>query len=371
MPIFQEYAFKYNVLTFLNDLSKFYLHCTFSFEAIKNLDVFHYGLARLTLIKVMSAYLKLASQSEIFDIEPEIENKLYDFILSEIEFFYTIPNPGWPPLHSGTVNDRVEWGLTAWNTSTYDDSKRRVDYSINDDLWRLFEAVGNIKQYINFKKITSPTTIESLLTLAYRCIHEGGQFLDEGYFFQLGITRDSRDHLYAGHLSLKKDMLAFMVDSIGRDTSHFSLFPSMINALQFAYPINSETFNFFARVNSEISRLFFNTIVEYRNGGVFTKNYMDGSNGLYRYDGNDAYLSYELSGTILFGSWFYLNSKEGIYFFENLFNSFPLSIDVISIYQSKFFRNKLDYDDNQIEFLYADPRIKLYSFFSLRLCELL
>jgi hypothetical protein len=365
----QEYAFKTGDTIIKKDLHNFYTSMTPCFNEIKSMDVVYFGLHRLSLIKVVSHYLRLIKENKQEQNTDPLEEVLKDFVLSEIQYFFNLNNPGWPPLIDGNVSERIEWGLNNW--SSVPKGVNNYAYSINDDIWRLVEASANIFVYLEKSEQLVPDYINKLNELGYNFIREGGVINKEGYLFQPGSISDHPDNLYAGQKKILNPMEKKEVEGLGWDTSHFSLFPSMVYSLQKAF-VNDAAKSEYLKICSEyISNVFHDEIVEEIDGFLYTKNYMNGTNGVYRYDEKlrDAYLPYEVSGTILFGHWIYLNSDKNYSFFYKLFDSFPLNNEALRVYQSKFLRNRSYFNSNQIEYLYENPSIKVYSFFCLELSK--
>ncbi len=363
----QEFAFGKNDVEIKQDLSVFYNSMTLSLNDIKTMRVKNHGLSRLSLIKAVSHYLRLIKENG--QASSGLEQKLLAFTLSEIEYFYNLSNPGWPPLINGNVRERIIWGLENWNDVPK--GLNNYAFSINDDIWRLAEANANMFVYLEKSKQFIPNYIKELRELSYQFVNEGGVTSRLGYVFQPGSISDHPDNLYAGHEKIFSNIEHKEVEGLGWDTSHFSMFPSMIYSLKKSFEKDEIKFNYLSACSQEISNMFYGEIVEEIGGSTYTKNYMDGTNGVYRYDEKttDGYLPYELSGTILFGHWLYMNTKENYVFFNNLFNSFPLKHETIKTYQSIFYRNRGSYSDNQIEFLYENPSIRVYSYFCIRLSE--
>ena len=109
----QEFAFSKNDLEIKEDLSVFYNSMALSLNDIKAMRVKKHGLSRLSLIKTVSHYLRLIKETG--QASSGVEQKLLAFTISEIEYFYNLINPGWPPLINGNVRERTRWGLENWN----------------------------------------------------------------------------------------------------------------------------------------------------------------------------------------------------------------------------------------------------------------
>ena len=118
------------------------------------------------------------------------------------------------------------------------------------------------------------------------------QIKEVGYF-NLACGGGHDDHQYAGHEEIVDPLTPKIVSNIGWDTSHFSIIPGVLTSLQFSYGINSSEFQFYKRIKSGLAHQFYTVVIK----GDKATNYMDGSNGIYRFPPhwNDAYLPFELS----------------------------------------------------------------------------
>lgn len=325
-------------------------------QHLKSLNIYNFGLSRLTILHVFTQYLKLSTKYN--GESATYPEGFIDFLNDELNLFWKIPNPGWPPYNPNnpdqTVSERVRWGLSHYESQVFDHEK--YFYAINDDLWRFFGASGELKQYYNLTGKAPPSFIEEILDTAYDCFRRGGEFTDTGgWIFQPGMWEKSADHKYAGHKAIVNPLTPKIVSNIAWDTSHFSMMPGTLTSLQMSYGKESPEYHFYKRIKSGLAHQFYSVVVK----GNKTTNYMDGSNGIYRFrpHWNDAYLPFELSGTLLFGRWVFLDSGKEEAFFNNL--SQPLSSDQMSIYLGPFSRRTNSPD--QIEEYYKNPDIILIS----------
>lgn len=360
----QEYAFKNSDTLLITKLSNHWNSISTKFETIKILNPRNFGLARLTLIKTASSFLKNIVEYNHDDFIDNNFESLYNFVKSEVIFFSTINNPGWPPLINDNVEARVNYALNNWPNQNA--NKKNYEFSINDDLWRLVETASNLYYIEKLIYNTNSIEIKKIVDLGYRFVTELGEFDENGWYFQLGSINDHPDNIYSYYNSIIEINGPKTLPNLGWDTSHFSMFPSMLNSLIQSYDLNSAGLLNIIRI--ELSKTFFQKIINENENGFMTVNYMDGSNGLYRYDPevNDAYLPYETSGTILFGHWSYLKTNDSKIFYKQLFEKFPLKSNTINLYQSKFKREGR-LNEDQVESLYSNSSIRLFSYMASKL----
>lgn len=363
----QEYAVISGDKVILEELFNFWVSMIPNIPYIQSMDPFSSGLIRLSIIRSLSNFLRGLVENnheEYLNVNFEI---LVQFVRDEVIYFSKINNPGWPPLTDGDIRERIIFALTNWKKDKNGD-RLNYEYSINDDLWRLIESAANIYVVENALSDKSSMEIKEVIDLGYRFINELGEFNETGWHFQLGSINDHPDNIYSGYSKIEEINGPKTIEKLGWDTSHFSMFPSMLNALIKAFENNSSAKNSLINIRNKLSDNFYSNIIHWINGNPFTVNYMDGSNGLYRYNPstNDAYLPFETSGTILFGQWAYLKSNIDSKFYKDLFDCFPLPASTIKTYQSLFLReNRINI--NQVEALYEKEEIRIFSFMASKI----
>ncbi|NPV51845.1 MAG: hypothetical protein HPY60_11730 [Candidatus Methanofastidiosum sp.] len=161
-----------------------------------------------------------------------------------------------------------------------------------------------------------------------------------GWLFQPGILEDHPDYAYAGHKVKKFGMKPLPVEGIAMDSSHSHRFPLWLTSLADAHPEGSTKRAFYERLKKELEIQLFNKVIippteEFQAWRM--TNYMDGYNGIYRWNYvtqgmNNGYGPYELSGTLLLGWWSFLSSSRIQNVYNDLARNFPLPEEVIKTY---------------------------------------
>jgi hypothetical protein len=168
---------------------------------------------------------------------------------------------------------------------------------------------------------------------------EGEPRADGGWIFQPGVTTDHPDYAYAGNPTIVDGMEKKPVPGISSDTSHAHRYARWLRSLR--------------QVGGDESRVTFYDDVLHRLHTQFvshalvppspefpwyrTTNFLDGGNGVYRWEyatqGQDnGYGPYELSGTLFFGWWTFLDAEDVKAAYQEMAHSFPLAREAVDVY---------------------------------------
>lgn len=162
---------------------------------------------------------------------------------------------------------------------------------------------------------------------------------DGGWLFDPGVYWDHPDYAYAGHEQAAPGMEKNPVPGIAGDTSHAHRMPRWLQSLA-NVPGDAARDSMYADALERLNTQFVRKVLvppsqefpAYR-----TTNFMDGRNGLYRWEyetqgANNGYGPFELSGTLSHGWWIFLDSADMRAMYESMGDSFPLPQEVIDLY---------------------------------------
>jgi hypothetical protein len=247
--------------------------------------------------------------------------------------------PHWSHQPFKGMKASVEWKL----------AQRKVDKTyyraINDDELYLFALAADLKYYSRNLPASSAKrwdeVLNPILTTAEKvCRQEGVILSDGGWCFQPGVWTDHPDFSYAGNFELGPNLKPRKIAGIGWDTSHGHRFPLWLSSLARAFPEGSASRTFFLDIRSRLAAQFFGKVLVppstelacYR-----TRNFMDGSNGIYRYGyptlGNgNGYAPYQTSGAILLGWWTFLSTPRAKALYKALWEQGLLSSKCLTLY---------------------------------------
>lgn len=256
---------------------------------------------------------------------------------------------GMPSYLAGIV-DRI-WNREksiAYNHPAFDSAKDRLQHKLQlrnprksheraiiDEEKFLFSISSDLVAYSRAanKPVPNRGSLDEMIDMAYTVYSSyGSDQPGGGWMFGAGTWSDHQDYLYANDPKRSPDLRAMPVPGIGEDTSHTHRMPLWLTAQAHAYPEGHARRRFFLDLRSRLEKQFFNKVLvaptdtfpSYR-----TTNYMDGRNGVYRFNysglgqggGHDAY---ELSGTFLLGWWTFLGSSRIRDVYQAQADRFPL-----------------------------------------------
>ncbi|HAZ21370.1 MAG TPA: hypothetical protein DCY84_03250 [Firmicutes bacterium] len=295
-------------------------------------------LSKLHFLYLGSCYLNLSAGTQNSALS-DFRESLYRLLIENVTDLWLF-KPAWQwgrKAFGGGMKERIDWKLGSnipW--------KKYYKAFIDEELF-LFAIAGELSYYQT--NATCPANEKKLANeirqYAYKVfrkavvLQKGGEWL-----FQPGVWSDHPDFLYAGHSRKAPGLKASRIKVIAEDVSHSHRLPLWLKSIEKAFPSGSEQNQYFAALLSGLDKQFFEKVVvkptnafpSYR-----TTNYMDGWNGIYRYDygslrSNYGYGPFELSGTITLGWWSFLGSEKSSAMYKALAAAFPLRKDVMALY---------------------------------------
>lgn len=293
-------------------------------------------LTQLHYLYFLSRFMVLAEQQGNPELIPDgLDAYLYERI-NDI----WLNEPAWQwgrDPFSGGMQERVLWKL---NNKSVEQSYYRT--IIDEELFTIAIA-ADIRAHEKFVqgKEAKSTVIDDILEKSIMIFMNEGMYQDNGgWLFQPGVWTDSPSYAYAGNSEIKKGMKPKLVENIAWDTSHSHRFPLWLTSLANAYDSNSEEHDFYKKVKNGLEIQFYETVLKeptkefpaYR-----TTNFMDGRNGVYRWNYSSlgkgtGYGPYELSGTFTIGWWTFLGTDRIKKVYEEMTNFFPLPLEVMDVY---------------------------------------
>lgn len=273
-----------------------------------------------------------AGKSEL--IPPGLTEVIYRTVQALWE---TEPAWQWERRHfAGGIRERVAWKLqprdVKWRYYRAIIAHELFLFAIAADL-RAHERLSNIEvQSAMVAQIlsTARTAIEQRIVA-----QDGG-----GWLFQPGIWSDHPDYAYVAVQNKVPGMKPSPMPDIAEDTSHSDRWPLWLVSLANAYVEGDHERAFYDNLKKGLETQFFETVLVaptaefpmYR-----TNNFMDGWNGVYRWEyetqgRNNGYGPYELSGTLTLGWWTFLDTSRIRAVYQDMASQFPLHGRVIEVY---------------------------------------
>ncbi len=293
-------------------------------------------LNQLHYLYFLSRFIVLAEQQEKPELVPD---GLYIFLLNRVNDVWlneTAWQWGRKPFVGG-MQERILWKLE--NKNVAQSYYRAI---IDEELFTIAIA-ADLRTYEKLaidREKRSPV-VDDVLEKSLMIFKQEGSFQDNGgWLFQPGVWTDSPSYAYAGNLEIKSGMKPIPVEGIAWDSSHSHRFPLYLTSLITAYQSTDEEYVFYKKIRSSLELQFCETVLKeptrdfpaYR-----TTNFMDGRNGVYRWNYSSlgegkGYGPYELSGTFTIGWWTFLGTDRVKKIYRDLAEMYPFSQKVTSLY---------------------------------------
>ncbi|MCY2990966.1 MAG: calcium-binding protein [Planctomycetota bacterium] len=238
---------------------------------------------------------------------------------------------------SGGLRELVEWKLSPA-------SQAYGQVRVIDDVELFVMAIAaDLRAYERNSGTLLPGTemIAEILETTTRVFQQEVVYqADGGWLFQPGIFAQHSDYLFAGYDHIGPHLCPAPVAGIALDSSHSHRMPVLLTSFADAYLEDSSQRRYFNDLKRGLEIQFIQHVLvppglEF--SGYRTTNYMDGRNGVYRYEYATAgagrgYGPYETSGTLTLGWWSFLGSERIREVYGDLAAQYPLPSDVIAIY---------------------------------------
>ncbi len=293
-------------------------------------------LWRLEYYYLASRFVTLCAQTGHPELIPDgMVKLLYD----EVERLW-LYEPAWlwdsPPFPGG-MRERVIWKRDTLVT------KHKYYRGITEHDIFVITIAAELKKYERLTGIVDIRTVvlDDVLQIA-RTMFEGMIVLqpDGGWLFQPGVWSDHPEWLYAGHPEVLPNLQPLPVPDIAEDASHAIRWPLWLKSMAEAYPTGSEGRAYYLNLLSGLEIQFMeHVLVEPTSDfdGYRSNNFMDGRNGVYRYNYYTAgqgrgYGPYSVSAAMFYGWWSFLNTDRTREFYEYMGRRFPLTDSMIDAY---------------------------------------
>lgn len=229
------------------------------------------------------------------------------------------------------IKQRLNWKLETAET------EKAFYRAVIDEEWASLVALSDLI-YIS-RQIGVPLSFNEteIVNTGERLIQEFGIYIDEEFYFQKGVWFDHPDYIYAGNEEIYPDITPFPVFDIAIDSSHSHRLPLWLTSLE-DVAINKSLFQQAKHgLKATFEKRVFQSVYEAGETLFLQTNFMDGTNGVYRYsydtqgEGN-GYQAYELSGTLFVGYYAFLDSKVYSESMRQTRSLFPLSDTALQYY---------------------------------------
>jgi hypothetical protein len=293
-------------------------------------------LSRLEYLYLASQFVVLARENERQDLIPP---GLPEMLFAEVSKYWRTESAwqwGQNPFPGG-IRERILWKLSHRKTG-----KSYYRAMVDDDLFLLAMA-ADLKAYRGTPEQMQrwSSTLDEILAIAFKVYSEEGVFRPGGgWLFQPGVWADHPEYQYVGNLAIHPGMSPAPVRGIAADSSHSMRFAAWLTSFVQAYPPGSDTQRFYAGLREGLEKQFFEKVLIQPSGDrpcYLLNNFMDGSNGVYRWNyssvgSGNGYGPYELSGSFLLGWWSLLDTQRIREVYAESAKKFPWPHECLDFY---------------------------------------
>lgn len=302
-------------------------------------------LSQLHFLYLASEYLVLVDLRK-----DRVPVQLVEILLNSLDSLWNTPAWQWDsPPFAGGIAERLRWKL-----SNQIVSKSYYRAIIDEELFA-FAIAANLKTILSD---VSPSFIDEILNFAYAVLEKEAIFINtqsERWLFQPGVWSDHPDYAYAGWNVQSRHLARKPLPGIASDTSHSHRWPLWLVSLKRAFNAQNHQnrVEYIKKLQRGLASQFTEKVLVHPSedfSNYRTTNFMDGLNGIYRYNYNDnaplGYAPYELSGTFLIGWWAFLPDDSVRDAYCYIGRSYPLSDEELSIYRIS---SNMEFSDLQVD----------------------
>lgn len=200
--------------------------------------------------------------------------------------------------------------------------------AIPDNIWFSLAILSDSK-VIDEQRYYKNKYAAEIDDLAYRIFSDEKQNVvteDGGWLFQVGAWSDYKDYNYAGNEKIYPEIQPKIREDITNDSSHFLRIPLMLHSYLSAQTEDKKIKLFQNRIQ-QLSYQMKNKVLKNIDGKWLTTTFMDGTNGVYRYEYHESGVGiegYDLSGSFLLGWWSFLEDPDIKNVYIDILNLFPM-----------------------------------------------
>ncbi len=300
-------------------------------------------------------FLYLAAEFLKYDIEFNFKNNISNTKNTEYlaligkdinDLWLNIPAWQWEHDDFNGIKERLDWKIA---NKYVDKSYYRVFMDVEIFLCSIAADIKSIENNFGIISEYSEQFDDMIGYADYFFVNEIENEYGGGWLLQPGVWDDHPDYKYVGTETMPIEGETYEVEDIAWDTSHNHRMPAWIISLRDAYPNNRFRYEYYESLKIGLGEQFVNVVLDEIQVNdtvvIVTRNFMNGSNGYYRWKPKDSvgYGPYGLSGTITLGWWSLLENDGINEMYKNIYMQFPLNDDILKYYTEPNISNRERY----------------------------
>lgn len=223
-------------------------------------------------------------------------------VLKDIEkVWYKTPAWQWGRKPFSNMKERLDWKLQASEDVGY---TRAI---IDEELF-ILGAAANLSRIYPDNPMLKEIDGYTVRIFKQRSYWDKGRWL-----FDVGSWDNHPSFAYSGYSTTKNIVEKRPRKNTVGDSSHFFRMPILLWSFQRAFPENSAESDLFKNYRQGLEKQFFDKVVVRKNNKILLSNFMDGTNGVYRWKYNGTgkgYEAYGLTPSFGMGWWALLPGKR-------------------------------------------------------------
>ncbi len=286
-------------------------------------------------------YTQKQDQINFQENKQRLNNTQFLYFLST----YTVLSNNKNPEYSKRVLENVEkvWReLPAWqwNRKSFPNMKERLEWKLNASAEEGYSrAIIDEELFIlgtaaNLSRIyPDNSVIKEINSYTIRIFKQRSTWTDSGWLFDVGVWDNHPDFAYIDYSDTKKIVEKRPKKNTVMDSSHYFRMPVLLWSFQQAYPKNSLEWKVFKGYRQGLEKQFFEKVIVRDNNKILLNNFMDGSNGVYRwkYQGvGKGYEAYGLTSSLGMGWWAMLPGNRIKELYKDYYNQLNANKERIS-----------------------------------------
>ncbi len=286
--------------------------------------------AKSQFLYFITQYVKLKSQQGSIENLIPLVNVLEEEL---VDVWLYRPAVHWDKsLNFVGLKQRLNWNLT--------DPDTQYSYyrAVIDQDWFTIAALSDlavIQHHLGHKTLFNEGDLK---TIIQGVLNRFGEFHGENWYFQKGVWWDHPDYIYVGNQEIEPEITSDPIPDIAIDSSHSHRMPLWLNSFADFDEAGADYYkNIIVEMRNTFEKNVFVPVNESGYQYLLMNNYMDGNNGLYRFnyvtqgEGN-GFQAYQLSGSLFVGYYSFLDSAVYRDSLRNMSTSFPLKQHVLDYY---------------------------------------
>lgn len=294
---------------------------------------------RIQYLYLISRYLVLAAQTKRESLIPP---GLGDWLSEAVDDIW---NRGqmrsYTSQRFNSMKEMMQWKLNSGRQS------KSYFNAIVDEERFLQGIAADLRAYerMTGRKLKGTKALDSVLEFALLTYKQRVKYTSgDAWVFQPGAWEDHPDYAYAGVDEVTDSMSPRGRHDIAEDSSHSHRTALWLVSLEQAYAPGTEERKYYAKLRSGLARQFVNKVLVMPSeefDGVRLRNYLDGSNGVYRWEYKNlggagrGYRPYGLSFVFMLGWWTFLDVDKVREAYAVQATKFPLSDRLLMTYYAE------------------------------------